>query len=80
MAEHERWVSGGESVEGSVFMNDRCSAVESDGLHCRATANLIQVRIKSPEERNLVLPPFLAIHLCPKHFVWSESMKLELGL
>jgi len=45
---------------------EECSAMES--RKCRATKNLERVVIKAPESKGLMLPHFLLIFLCPKHF------------
>ena len=51
-----------------------CSALSAVGRQCRATKKLTAVLVK-PEATGtgmLVLPPYVVILLCPKHFKFKE--------
>jgi hypothetical protein len=52
----------------------RCGAW--DGKQCRATKDLtpVLVRPSSTGGSALMLPPFVVILLCPKHFTFKEPL------
>lgn len=53
----------------------RCSTQDEDGKQCRATADLTNVRITTEKGNfnSLDLPPYLIVHLCPKHFKFTDE-------
>jgi hypothetical protein len=57
----------------------RCSAHEN-GQQCRATANLTNVCLKTHRGgfSSLVLPEYVSIQLCERHFVFTDSFSKKL--
>lgn len=56
----------------------RVSCSAHDGpRQCRAYRNLTAVLIQAPEAKGLILPEYLVIMLCPKHFVFKSAAPQE---
>ncbi len=54
-----------------------CSAHEGLGKQCRAWKELTSVLVKPDATGGtaLILPPFVVILLCPKHFKFKEPLR-----